>query len=302
MPMVEDSRWWPITRVVFHAILMIFALLCIIPMVAVVSVSFSDEIEVVKKGYGLVPRGPTTNAYRFVLRYPNQILSAYRVSVIVAVLGMFLSTLVMSMGAYPLARPDFRYGNAINFYVFFTMLFSGGLVPSYILVTRYLHLRNTIWVQILPMMVGAWYVFLLRTYMKQIPMSLVESAKIDGASEYRIYLSIVVPMSKPALATIALLTALSYWNSWYLALLFIEKESLVPLQYWLMRVMTTISFLTQQVTGQNAGMRDMANQGVLPTESARMAMAVLAAGPMLFVFPFFQRYFVRGIKIGAVKG
>ena len=300
--MVEDSRWWPITRVVFHLILMIFALLCIIPMVAVVSVSFSDEIAVVKKGYGLLPRGATTNAYRFVLRYPNQILSAYRVSVIVSVLGMFLSTLVMSMAAYPLSRQDFRYGNAINFYVFFTMLFSGGLVPSYILVTRYLHLRNTIWVQVLPMMVGAWYVFLLRTYMKQIPPSLVESAKMDGATEFRIYLSIVVPMSKPALATIALLTALAYWNSWYLALLYIEKESLVPLQYWLMRVMTTISFLTQQVSGQQAGMRDMANQSELPTESARMAMAVLAAGPMLFVFPFFQRYFVRGIKIGAVKG
>lgn len=300
--MVEDSRWWPLTRLLFHAILMIFALLCIIPMVAIVSISFSDEVEVVKKGYGLLPRGATTNAYRFVLRYPNQILSAYRVSVTVAVLGMVLSTVVMSMGAYPLSRPDFRYGNGINFYIFFTMLFSGGLVPSYILVTRYLHLRNTIWVQILPMMVGAWYVFLLRTYMKQIPMSLVESAKIDGASEFRIYLAIIVPMSKPAMATIALLTALSYWNSWYLALLFIEKESLVPLQYWLMRVMTTISFLNEQVSGQQAGMRDMANQGVLPTESARMVMAVLAAGPMLFVFPFFQRYFVRGIKIGAVKG
>ncbi len=300
--MIQAARSRIVSRLVFHLLLASFAFLCVIPMIAVVSISFSSEEALVEQGYGLLPRDATTGAYRFVLRYPKQLLSAYRVSILVTTIGMFLATLVMSMAAYPLSRPDFKYRNMISFYVFFTMLFNGGLVPSYILITRYLRLRNTLWVQILPLMVGAWYVFLLRTYMKQIPISLVESAKIDGASEFRIYLTIIVPLSKPALATIGLLTALAYWNSWFPALLYIEKESLIPLQYWLMRVMSTISFLTAQVSGQQAGMRDLVDQTVLPTESARMVMAVLAAGPMLFVFPFFQKYFVKGMKIGAIKG
>ncbi|MGQ9631006.1 MAG: carbohydrate ABC transporter permease [bacterium] len=178
------------------------------------------------------------------------------------------------------------------------MLFNGGLVPWYILIVRYLHLKDTLWVLIVPYLVVPWFVLLLRTFFQQIPISLIESAKIDGASEFRIFFSIIVPLSKPALATIGLFICLRYWNDWWLSLLYIEKENLVPLQYMLYRMMANIQFLTSQLTTTAVDI----DVGKLPNESARMAMCVLAAGPMLFVFPFFQKYFVKGLTAGALKG
>lgn len=289
------GRGW---KIVHHLILGFVALLCLVPMVVTLSVSFSDEMDLVRNGYSIIPRVFSTAGYEFIFKAPKALMSAYGVTIRITVLGTILGTLFMAMVAYPLSRADFRWRRPITFFIFFTMLFNGGLVPTYILITKYLHLRNTLFAMIFPVIITAWNIFLLMTFMKSIPISLVESAKIDGASEILIFSRIIVPLSKPALATIALLLALRLWNEWFTALLYITDQKLVPLQFWMQRVMRNMQFLlsNQDMVGGGISMTD------LPTESVRMAMAVLAAGPMVLVFPFFQKYFAKGLKVGAVKG
>lgn len=281
-----------------HLMLLLFAFLCLIPFLAVVSISLSDEVEIAKNGYSLIPRGFSVNAYRFILKNPVTIVKSYGVTIAVCIVGTLLSLLVMSLCAYPLSRQDFRYRNKVSFIIFFTMLFNGGLVPTYIWVSKYLHLGNTFWVLFLPVVVSPWYLLLMRTFFQSIPYEIIESATIDGASEIQVYARLILPLSKPALATVGLFTVLGFWNDWFRGLLYIEDQNLVTLQYMLYRMMGNIQEL------QNAMTSGMVNVDVssLPNESARMAMCVLAAGPMIFVFPFFQKYFVKGLTVGSVKG
>lgn len=281
-----------------HTVLGIACLLCLIPMILTVSVSLTSEREIVFNGYRLIPRDFSLRAYEIIFEQPGALISAYWVTIRITVMGTFLGTVFMSMAAFSLARRDFTWRKPLTFYFLFTMLFDAGVVPTYMLITQYLRMQNTIWVLFLPIMITAWHTILLITYMRQLPFELIESAKVEGASEFYIYLRIAVPLSKPALATIALLLALRLWNEWFYALLFITKRSLVPLQFWMQRVMRDIQFLLQH-QGEIGGGIDLSE---LPTETTRMAMAVLAAGPMMFVFPFFQRYFARGLQVGSVKG
>jgi len=275
-----------------------FATACLVPILAILSVSFSDERSLALTGYALLPAIPSLEAYRYLLASPAAIFRSYGVSVGVTAIGGFLSLCVITGIAYPLARADFFLRRPLAFFVFFTMLFNGGLVPWYIIISRSLHLQNTIWALILPYIANAWYILLMRTYFQKVPIELIESAKLDGAGEWRTLFSIVLPVVTPALATVALFMTLTYWNDWWLAMLFVEEEALVPLQYRLYRIMSNIQFLTTQMTS-GAVTVDLTK---LPSESARMAMCVIAAGPMLFVFPFFQKYFVRGLTVGAIKG
>lgn len=281
-----------------HLVLLLFAFLCLIPFLAVVSISLSDEVEIAKNGYSLIPRGFSVSAYRFILKNPITIVKSYGVTIAVCIVGTLLSLLVMSLCAYPLSQRDFRYRNKVSFIIFFTMLFNGGLVPTYIWVSKYLHLGNTFWVLFLPVVVSPWYLLLMRTFFQSIPYEIIESATIDGASEIQVYARLILPLSKPALATVGLFTVLGFWNDWFRGLLYIENQNLVTLQYMLYRMMGNIQEL------QNAMTSGMVNVDVssLPNESARMAMCVLAAGPMIFVFPFFQKYFVKGLTVGSVKG
>jgi len=276
-----------------HAILIVLGLACLIPMMLVISISLSDELALVKSGYQLYPVGFTTAAYDYILQQPGQMLQAYAVTGLVTILGTGFGLLFSSMLAWPLARQDFRLRGPLSFYVFFTLLFSGGMVPFYILVTRYLGLKDNILALILPYLVTAWYVLILRTSFAQLPTELLDAARIDGAGEWRIFFRIVMPLSKPVLATIGLFYVLRYWNDWFLALLFINDSVLYPLQYLLYVLMRNISFLASnpQTTGVP-----------IPTQSARMALAVLAFGPALFTFLLLQKYFVRGITIGGLKG
>ena len=283
---------------IIHFVFILFSLACIIPLVSIISISLSNETDIIKNGYSLFPRVFDISAYAYVLYEPIQILNAFKVSIIVSILGTFISLIVTAGIAYTLSRHDYKFKNPLSFYVFFTMMFNGGLVPTYILISNYLHLKNTIWVLILPYVAAPWFILLLRTFMQKIPYDIIESCMMDGASEFRIFFQIILPLAKPGLATIALFTILQYWNDWFLSLLYIEKESLVPLQYMLYRMMNNITFLTSSSNQMPPGFRN----GVIPSESARMAMAILAAGPMLAVFPFFQQYFVRGLTVGAVKG
>lgn len=283
-----------------HLFFIVFCFLCIMPIMAVVSVSISDEINLTNYGYKLIPLKVNFDAYKFIFKNPGALLNSYMISIMVTVLGGILGLMIMALFAYPLSRPDFKHRNKFTFYVFFTMIFNGGLVPTFIVVARILKLSDSIWALIIPYLVNAWFIIILRTFFKTIPIALIESAKIDGSSEFRTFFTIVFPLAKPALATIGLFVVLNYWNDWFLALMYLSPsaENLVPLQFMLYRIMSNIQFLTQQMTSGSVSI-DLSK---LPSESARMAMCIIAAGPMLLVFPFFQKYFVKGLTVGAVKG
>jgi putative aldouronate transport system permease protein len=299
--MIKNRTSDLITKSVLHLLLLLFAILCLAPMILTVAVSFSDENDLIKNGYSFIPRIFSLGAYRFILKNPTALLSSYWVTIRITVLGTFFGVLFMSMAAFSLSRPDFKWRKPIVFYIFFTMLFSGGLVPTYMIVTRTLHLQDSLLVLFLPIMVNAWNTFLMVTYLRSISFEMIESAKLDGANEFVIYARIIMPMATPALAAVGLLLSLRLWNEWYSALLYIRDQSLIPLQYWMQRVMNNMQFLLMNQDMMGGGGTDISMTD-LPTQSVRMAMAVLAAGPMMFVFPFFQKYFAKGLLVGSVKG
>lgn len=287
----RSKRSWG--KLSVHFLLALIGLACIIPMVLVISISLSDEKALALQGYSLLPVGFTTSAYTYILQNPSQILRAYGVTVFVTAIGTMGGLLISSLLAYAISRQDYKFRTPLSFFVFFTLLFNGGMVPFYIVVTRYLGLKDNILALILPYMVTAWYVLILRTSFAQLPKDLLDAGRIDGAGEWRIFFQIVIPLSKPVLATIGLFYILRFWNDWFLALLFIDSASLYPLQYLLYVLMTNITFLASNP--QTTGI-------AIPVQSARMAMAVLAFGPALFAFLMLQKYFVRGITIGGLKG
>jgi len=275
-----------------------FAVICIIPIIAVIAISFSNQQDIVAFGYKLIPQNIDLTAYEYILKSPKQVLDAYKITTIVTVLGTVFSLAVIALIAYPLSRMDFRYRKGISFLVFFTLLFNAGMVPLYIVVTKVYQMKDTVFALILPYAANAWHILLLRTFFSKIPYSLIEAAKLDGAGEIQTFWKIILPLSKPGLATIGLFIMLMYWNDWWLSLLFVESQELIPLQYMMYRIMSEVQYLTQQLTSSSV----VIDRTALPTESLRMAMCVFAAGPMLFVFPFFQKYFVKGITVGSLKG
>ncbi len=275
-----------------HVCLLVLSFLFLVPLILLISASLSSETDISTYGFSLVPRTISLDAYQYILNDPSQILNAYAVTITVTVVGTGAGVLIMAMLAYPLSRTDFSLRRPLSFVVFFTLLFSGGLVPLYILVTHYLQIQDSLWALILPYLVMPWYVLLLRAYFAQLPRELIDAAKVDGAGEWRIFFQIVVPLSRPALATVALFTALAYWNDWYLALLFINNPALVPLQYLLYQISTNIAIL--QTSSQAFGVQ-------IPALSAQMAIAVLAIGPITLAFLAVQKHFVSGITLGGVK-
>lgn len=287
-----------ISNVINNIILVILCALIIIPFLILVSVSFSDETTIAREGYGLLPKDFTLESYKYVFKNPKTIVDAYKLTITVSFLFMFLATFFTALVAYPLTKTNLKGRNFINFYLYFTTLFGGGLVPTYILITQYLHLTDTIWVYILPGMISPWNIFMMRTFFKNIPGEISESAYIDGASEYRIFFQIIIPLSKPVIATVALLDFLGMWNNWNTSMLYINKTELMSLQYQLQRIMKNIQLLQSA----EEGLQSLLSAEKIPAETARMAMAVVVAGPALIVFPFFQKYFVKGLTVGSVKG
>ena len=276
-----------------------FAVLSVI-FVILFSASFSSEQDILIYGYSILPRHFDLTAYKYVLKDATALLNAYKVTIIFSLTTMVLATLLMSMIAYPLTKKELKGRGFISFYLFFTMLFSGGMVPIYILITQYYHLADSIFVYILPALINPWYVFMLRTFFAGIPDSISEAATVDGASEYRIFFTIILPLSKPVLATVALFTLLIKWNSWMESMLYINsRDDLISLQYLLQKIMRDIQFMLESQQGGVSPDMDMSK---IPGETARMAMAVLVAGPVLVVFPFFQKYFTKGLTVGGVKG
>lgn len=287
-----------IGKTAIHLVFIVYSLACIIPLLLILSISISNEQELLKNGYSIIPSKIDFSAYIYIFRSPTEILNAYGITSFVTLVGTAVSIFIGSMIAYVLSQREFKYRNAITFFIFFTMLFNGGLVPWYILIRNYLNLENTVWALIVPSLVSPYYILILRTFFSKIPASLVESAKLDGAKDFYIYSSIIIPLSKPALATVGLFTALGYWNDWWHCLMFIDKYNMNSLQYLLQRIMRNIDYLYSAI---NTGVITI-KLSDLPTESMRMAMVIMAAGPMLFLLTFLQKYFVKGLTIGAIKG
>ncbi|MRN56295.1 carbohydrate ABC transporter permease [Paenibacillus sp. 19GGS1-52] len=283
--------------VIGYVTLTLLALFCLFPFVLILSSSLTEESSIIQYGFQIFPKAFSTEAYSLLFKYPADMLKAYSVTIFVTVVGTSCGLFLTAMTGYVLSRRDFKWRNHFSFFFFFTTLFSGGLVPWYLMIVNNLHLKDTILVLILPLLMNVFYIIVMKSFMSSIPDAINESAKIDGASDFLIFRKLIVPLSKPALATIGLFIALAYWNDWYNALLFISNSDLMPLQYYLYKML-----------GNMDGMRKaMMETGVvvnmdLPTESLKMAMTLVATGPVLVAYPFIQKYFVSGLTLGSVKG
>lgn len=290
-----------IPNIMINIMFCLESLVFILPFVLIISASFSDEQTLLSEGYKLIPSVFSTEAYKYVFRNPQQLLDSYKVTIIYSIVATVLGVVVMAMLAYPLSRPNYKYKKIATFFIFFTMLFSGGLIPTYIWITRYLHLGDTIWVYILPCLVNAFHVIVIRSFFQGLPQALMESAKIDGASELQTFFKIVMPLSKPVIATISLLTLLSRWNDWNTALIYIKSSNLYSLQYLLQKILREAEFVKNMAESSPVAGVDL-DLSNLPSVTIRFAMCMVAAGPMLIIFPFFQKYFAKGLTVGAVKG
>ena len=284
-------------QVALHIIFLIMVMTYIIPFLMVIAVSFTDEKALIVDGYRLWPAKFSLKAYEMIFSDPTQIINSYRTTIIFTAVATFLAIFIMGVMAYPLSRSNYKHRKFVTVLVLFTMLFNAGMVPNYLLIVKYLKLNNTIWVYILPGLVGAYNLIVIRTNYRSLPRELIESAKIDGASEIRICFQIVMPLCKPVLASIGFLFMVNKWNDWMNSMLYITKPQLYSLQYMLQRILNEAAYLKQMA---EAG--TLMGGEVFPTESFRYAMALVAAGPVLCVFPFFQKYFAKGMTIGSVKG
>ena len=282
-------------QIALHIVFLLLMVAYILPFVCLVSSSFTDETALIQNGYSLFPSEFSLEAYKTVFRTPMKMIRAYGVTITFTLAATLLSTVVMSLLAYPLSRPNFIWRKQMNFFVYFTMLFSGGMVPSYLLIRNLLHIDNTILVYILPGLVSAYYVMIIRTSYRAIPDELVEAAKIDGARELFICFKIIIPLSKASIASVAFLFLVEKWNDWMTSMLYIRNPDLYSLQYLLQQLLREAEAL-KNYTG--LGM----STELIPTETLRFAMAIVAAGPVLVIFPYFQKYFTKGMTLGGVKG
>ena len=273
----------------------LFALFCLLPFIIVISASFSEEKRLMLEGASLLPRGFSLVAYQYVFKFSDQVLRAYGVSIFVTVIGTFLNMALMLPFAYAVAKPTFRYKRVLTFYIFFTVMFNGGLVPTYMLIKKYLNLYDSIWVLIIPLLVQPGNIVLLRVFFQSFPASLYESAKIDGASEYTQFFKVGMPLIVPGIATITFFSVLMFWNDSYTAIIYIENSELVPVQIFLTRISLYIDYIKKN------GGSGMLGTTEVPSESILYAMCIVAAGPMIFLFTAFQKYFVQGLTAGGVK-
>jgi putative aldouronate transport system permease protein len=277
------------------------AFVCLVPFVMVISGSLSSEEAVRFSGFGLLPKDFSLEAYQTVFKEPSVIGRAYIVTILLTITGTFLGLFLQTMTAYVLSRKDFVWRNKFSFFFYFTMLFSGGLVPYYILVSRYLGLRNNYLALLLPLLFNVYFLLIMKSYISAIPESFIHAAKIDGCGEFRTLVLIMMPMLKPALATVGLFIALAYWNDWYSAMLFISRETMHPLQYFLYNKVNNIEAYKRILESGTAG-SIVAAVIDMPTQTLKMALTVVVTGPIILLYPFVQKYYVRGITIGGVKG
>lgn len=285
-----------VTKIVGYVFVTIYALCCVIPFLIILSTSFTSESVIRNLGVQIIPKDFTLESYKMVIKSAN-IFKSYILTIGLTVVGTFVGLFIISMTGYALQRKDFEFRNIISFYIYFTSLFSAGLAPYYLLMTQTYKLKDSYLAVLLPLLMSPWLVILMKNFVKAIPHEITESGKIDGAGDVRIFVSLVLPMLKPALATIGLFLAIGYWNEWYQSSLFLSsKVEVKPLQYTLYEIVNKTDALRNSVAGQYVSITD------IPTEGVKMANAVLATGPIVLVYPFVQKYFISGITVGAVKG
>ena len=287
------------TSLLLHIIFSIMALCCILPIVLVIIVSFSSQQSIFLRGYTFFPAEFSTEAYRYFFKLGDQIIRSYGITLFVSVFGTLFSLAVMSPFAYVLSRPDYPYRKYFTVALLIIMMFNGGIVPSYIINTRYLHLGNSIGALIFPMALNPFYIIILRTFFKTIPFEIIEAARIDGTPEPVIFTKIMLPLSKPALATIGMFTVIDYWNEWFLGMLYITDIKKYPIQTLLQSMQNSLRALSE------ASLNALEYQDLLksaPADNGRMALTVLVIIPILLAYPFFQRFFVKGLTIGSIKG
>lgn len=286
-----------ILRGVFYTIVIFFAVVCLYPMLLAVGVSFSDETSVIKEGFRVLPTKFSLDAYKLVFNSMGKnLFNAYKITILVTVIGTTFSVLVSAGFAYVLSVKEFRPRSALNLFLYIPMIFSAGLLPWYIMCTKYYHLTDTFVALILPASMSAFNVFLLRNFFKSIPDEMAEAARMDGASYLKIFFTVYLPLAKVGLVTVGLFYAISYWNDYYLALMFVNKQKLYPLQYYLYNMLSNVQFMASQ-----------ANQSLgysinTPLETTKMAVICITIGPIICLYPFAQKYFTKGVIVGAVKG
>lgn len=283
-------------NVLSYTFVTLVALVCLLPFIFMISGSFSDENLIRLYGYSILPRGFTLEAYKTIFKFPEKIIRAYGVSIFITIVGTGIGLIVLTMAAYVLSRKDFKWRNGFSFYFYFTTLFNGGMVSTYLFYIQYLHLKDSLWALILPGMLSVFNLLIMRSFISSIPTSLIESAKLDGAGEFTVFAKIIVPLSKAGLATIGLFMALHYWNDWYNAMLYINDADKYPLQYMLYDLLNQAQSLSRIAAQSGIQVEN------LPTNTIKLAMAVVATGPILLLYPFVQKYFVKGITVGSVKG
>jgi len=308
--MIKMNRWFkrrdpnqlsPVANTAINIFFVIYAAACVVPLLVILGISFSTEESVMRFGYSMIPREFSVQAYEYLFRDGTTIVRAYMVTLFTTIVGMAMCVVTVCLYAYPLSRSTFKFRKFFMFFLFITMLFSGGMVASFVVNTNLLGLRNNIWIMVLPMAFNAFWVIVMRTfYRTQIPESLIESAKIDGAGEWLTLMKIVLPLSLPGVATVALFSTIGIWNDFFLNLLYIRDQELYNLQRLIQQALQTIETLRTIAfkIGAAGGSVDLSK---LPNETFRMAICIVTIGPIVLAYPFFQKYFIRGLTIGAIK-
>ncbi|MGI6172938.1 MAG: carbohydrate ABC transporter permease [Christensenellales bacterium] len=284
-----------VIRGIGYVLISIFAIASVLPFLVILGTSFETEDNIIEYGVTLFPRSFTTSAYELVIK-GGTIWASYGLTTGLTLVGTLCGLFICAMTGYALQRRDFPLRNSISFFIYFTSLFQAGLAPYYLLMTQTYRLNNSYLAVLLPLMVSSWLIILMKNFAKSVPHELTESGKIDGAGDFTIFLAIVLPMLKPALATVGLFLALGYWNEWYQSSLFLQNKPVLPLQYRLYKIVNEAQSLKNSVASQYVDINN------LPSESLKMATAMMTTGPIIFLYPFIQRYFIGGITVGAVKG
>ena len=297
----EPNQLSPAANTVINVLFLLYAAACVLPILVILGISFSSEESIVRYGYSIIPKTFSIKAYDLLFKDGVTIVRAYGVTLFTTIVGMSMCVVTVCLYAYPLSRSTFKFRRFFTFFLFITMLFNGGLVASYVVNTNLLGLRDNIWIMVFPAGFNAFWVIVMRTFYKtQIPESLIESAKIDGAGEWYILLKVVLPLSLPGIATVALFSTIGIWNDFFLNLLYIRNPELYNLQRLIQQTLSSITTLRDIVFRiGNAGITiDLTN---LPNETFRMAICIVTIGPIVLTYPFFQKYFIRGLTIGAIK-
>ncbi|AIQ76428.1 MULTISPECIES: carbohydrate ABC transporter permease [Paenibacillus] len=295
---IQKDKYTRMLHWIAYVVIIGLSIACLLPFLLIISASLTSNESIIRDGYHLIPAQFSLEGYKTVFIFPDEVLRAYAVTVSTTAIGTVMGLFFMTMAGYVLARKDFKYRNSFSFYIYFTTLFGGGLVPWYIMITKYLGLLDSYAVLVLPGLMTPFLIILMKNFIKSaVPEELFDSGKIDGAGDFRIYWQIVLKLSMPGIATVGLFLALYYWNDWFTSSLFINDTHKYQLQFYLYNVINSAQFIAQMGAGTGVSLATE-----VPAESTKMAMAIVVTGPILFLYPFVQRYFVKGLTIGAVKG